>query len=479
MTTRNGKQRDEPHQQSGIGNATASGTSAMANLLHTKSARGIVMAGSLATPTPLDATMVQADIADTVAAIARSQASSSSPTTSKDISEVDESWFNLSFHSSEEEWSKGEQGTNRNMSTPSQTSLRQRTSTTTTNSIKEGRSQHQRRQSHHVNDEDDNHKEQNVTISLAIGANKTRVPVVVKASSAFSPKETKKEKDDDEIPSSSSPSEKEKAAAREMEEEVDENAFSMALGPPPSSAVEETVSLLQNSHQMRQDINQLQMDLFLLKHSTLGSGVGGPGSSVLMGQPHVYGHGDDVEQPLSNDNNSSTGHDASRHNVLFPWLNPTAMSNVTPNEKDELMESLPEDSFSIMLVSSTCSVSFATAFMVFAVQITTFLLLTLNETSSDWSDVIPANVIPSVRITQIIAVTITVMTQDDVRIGISLLYKGYTNNLRNAFDGKVSCLKWIVNTLMRIVEGALGLIVTFLLIVVADTVVGMYFSYIV
>lgn len=248
----------------------------------------------------------------------------------------------------------------------------------------------------------------------------------------------------------------------EEEEEVDENAFSLALGPPPSA--EESVSLLLSSQAMRQDIAELQREMYMIKRMMPGASSSGfrPGGSSAMRPSISDGR---PEQPQ--------GSTQSVRGIFGNWFG--------DDDDEDLYEVLPEDSFSVMMVSKWSSFPFFSSVVVFSVQVATFLLLTLNELSNNATSEnplgVPVSVIPAVRITQIIAITITVFTQDDVRTGVSLFYKGYPNRVNPYLMKHLGKTKFVVITFMRIIEGSLGLLVTFLLIVSASTVIDLLLNF--
>lgn len=158
----------------------------------------------------------------------------------------------------------------------------------------------------------------------------------------------------------------------------------------------------------------------------------------------------------------------------------TNQITIDEEDEDDLMESLPEDSFSVLKVSSLHSVAFWAAILVYFVQVGCFLLLLFNLTENSNDDGnpldIPANVTPAVRVTQVILLTIAVLSQDATRTGIALIYKGYTPAMKEAFPN-LSWWKFYGAVFLRIAEGSLGVGVTFLLIFDSEVVIDLLLNF--
>lgn len=176
---------------------------------------------------------------------------------------------------------------------------------------------------------------------------------------------------------------------------VEPTGFAEALGPVPNT--DETVSLLMSSQGMRQDLDQMRNEFHqvkcMLHRASLASHRASNASAVSMSAlgltPDEENH---PEQPLAG---------ASSRNLPFPFFGNFGLGEDL--EEDDIMETLPEDSFSFLLVSKVCTIPFLSALMVFAVQVSTFLLLTMNELSNNSNPGnplgVPVSVIPAVRAT--------------------------------------------------------------------------------
>ena len=185
--------------------------------------------------------------------------------------------------------------------------------------------------------------------------------------------------------------------------------------------------------------------------------------------------GDDVEKPL--DQTEDQGWFLNVFHEMFDNHNEEEQEA----EDDDFMDSLPEDSFSLMLVSPICSIPFMSALSVLCVQLLAYSLLTFNQMHGNAGTGnifgIPSMVAPAVRFTQVIALAITALTQDLLRTGLLEAYKGYVpETVGNSFK-HVSRTRWIINSIVRCMEGSLGLLVTFILIMTAETVIDLLLNF--
>jgi hypothetical protein len=87
-----------------------------------------------------------------------------------------------------------------------------------------------------------------------------------------------------------------------------------------------------------------------------------------------------------------------------------------------------------------------------------------------------ANVEFPVRVTQILAILITVATQQDMHISMNLLYGGFNTDLQRAFPTATRA-KWLFAIILRFLGGCLGLGITFFLIVSAETVIDVLLNF--
>ncbi|CAB9527771.1 Inherit from bactNOG: outer membrane autotransporter barrel [Seminavis robusta] len=182
-----------------------------------------------------------------------------------------------------------------------------------------------------------------------------------------------------------------------------------------------------------------------------------------------------MEQGL-NANTSSSAHGSSSSS---PTSAPT---------DDHEERSLAQDTFSFLVISRPCDTSMWWGMSVLLVQVLIFTLVAVNISDIDASKSqsnplgIPANVDSAVRFTQFVAILIAVATQDDIRTAILLAYDGYKTEhfqpfVDNGAKVAVSFPKWLCAIVFRILEGGLGLIVTFFLIVRAEVVVDLLLNF--
>jgi hypothetical protein len=146
---------------------------------------------------------------------------------------------------------------------------------------------------------------------------------------------------------------------------------------------------------------------------------------------------------------------------------------------EKYRRTLSGDTFSLMCFSRPTSLSFAWSIAIFLIQIFVFTLVAVNIIDYDHPTNplgIPSNVDTAVRITQLMAIVIAVATQQDIRTGVNLLYDGYQPK-GFALFGYHTRFLWALSIACRLLEGSLGLVVTFLLVVTEDTVVELLLNF--
>jgi hypothetical protein len=90
----------------------------------------------------------------------------------------------------------------------------------------------------------------------------------------------------------------------------------------------------------------------------------------------------------------------------------------------------------------------------------------------------PPNVESTVRTTEVLAIIIAIITQDDMKKVIHILRDGYDeNSFYYAFGCKASRFKWSFLIMLRGLEGLLGLFVTFMLIMQPETVLDLLLNF--
>ena len=132
------------------------------------------------------------------------------------------------------------------------------------------------------------------------------------------------------------------------------------------------------------------------------------------------------------------------------------------------------DYFSLQYSTCFCSLTFITAFGVMVIQLTTMSLLLSDVLDHDAVDNplgIPGGADFAVRCTQVLALFIAVVSQDEVRLSLNLITHGYDPQLlREQIYSDISMMKWLGSLLARLGVGCFGLILTFVLIIRAETV---------
>jgi hypothetical protein len=137
------------------------------------------------------------------------------------------------------------------------------------------------------------------------------------------------------------------------------------------------------------------------------------------------------------------------------------------------------DTFSFLVCSKILSQPFVLGVTVFIFQITIYGLLAVDliKQSSVNPLGIPANVETNVRVTQFLAVIVAVLTQADLRTSLEQVNEGYKQDRIGNVFGEASCGKWWFATACRFLSGALGLVITFFLIVIADNVFDLLLNF--
>jgi hypothetical protein len=153
----------------------------------------------------------------------------------------------------------------------------------------------------------------------------------------------------------------------------------------------------------------------------------------------------------------------------------SSRSQLTDDEKKKL----PPDTFSFLVCSKVLSQPFVFGITVFIFQITIYSLLAVDliNPSSHNPLGIPANVEPSVRGTQFLAIIVAVLTQADLRTSLEQVNEGYNKDRIGNEFGEASRGKWWFAAACRFLQGALGLVLTFFLIVTVDNVFDLLLNF--
>ena len=142
---------------------------------------------------------------------------------------------------------------------------------------------------------------------------------------------------------------------------------------------------------------------------------------------------------------------------------------------------LPKDTFSFIFISRPLSVPFLIAIIVFSFQIAIFSLVSvdvidLSNSRNPFN--MPTNVESTVRATQVLAIIIAIVTQDDVKKVILILRDGYIADVfQGTFGTDATKFKWVLSLVLRASEGLIGLFVTFMLIMQSKTVLDLLLNF--
>jgi hypothetical protein len=91
---------------------------------------------------------------------------------------------------------------------------------------------------------------------------------------------------------------------------------------------------------------------------------------------------------------------------------------------------------------------------------------------------LPPNVEHKVRATQVLAIIIAIVTQDDVKKVILILRDGYDVDVfQSTFGPNATKFKWVLSLVLRASEGLIGLFVTFMLIMQSKTVLELLLNF--
>jgi hypothetical protein len=129
--------------------------------------------------------------------------------------------------------------------------------------------------------------------------------------------------------------------------------------------------------------------------------------------------------------------------------------------------------------SKTLSSPVLFAIVVFITQVAVFTLVAIDITDLENTGNIlniPHNVEAPVRVTEVLALIIAVLTQDDIRTSMNLLRDGYRQSYFGEFEG-VTRTKWAISIVLRALEVLLGLFVTFLLVMQSENVLDLLLNF--
>ena len=153
---------------------------------------------------------------------------------------------------------------------------------------------------------------------------------------------------------------------------------------------------------------------------------------------------------------------------------------LSTSERDFAERTLPEDTFSFLIYSDVFSWSFICGMMVFLFQISIYIILGMNiiDIEKKKNPVgFPIDVVTEVRISEAIAIFISIIAQHDVRRAICLYRDGFDKGgITQVFKG-ATLSKWTLSIVLRASEGLLGLSITFLLIMRSSSVLDLLLNF--
>jgi ABC-type multidrug transport system fused ATPase/permease subunit len=145
-----------------------------------------------------------------------------------------------------------------------------------------------------------------------------------------------------------------------------------------------------------------------------------------------------------------------------------------------LSRSLSNDTFSFIFISGLLSLPFLIAIIVVSFQMTAYSVLTANIIDKGGKNQynFPPNVDYTVRVTQVLAIIIAIVTQDDVKKVILILRDGYDADVfQGTFGPEATKFKWILSLVLRAAVGLFGLFVIFMLIMQSTTVLDLLLDF--
>ena len=163
-----------------------------------------------------------------------------------------------------------------------------------------------------------------------------------------------------------------------------------------------------------------------------------------------------------------------------------AAHELTASEKlQKIVSSLNEDTFSFVISAPIMSAPFFTGIVVFLLKtllyaLTLADLMSLNNNANVAAN-IPVAVHSFVVYTQILALFIAVFTQNDMVVGLKLLYEGFGRNgvgsgINDAFS-HATYPKWLFAVILLFLEGLLGLLATLFLTITSTTILDVLLNF--
>mmetsp|Transcript_54379 Transcript_54379/g.80914 ORF Transcript_54379/g.80914 Transcript_54379/m.80914 type:complete len:680 (-) Transcript_54379:324-2363(-) len=140
---------------------------------------------------------------------------------------------------------------------------------------------------------------------------------------------------------------------------------------------------------------------------------------------------------------------------------------------------LPLDIFSLFFVSPVFSAGFVYSMSCFALQIGIHFLVLYNllRDAPEGNPLkVPLRVEQDVAAAQILALLVSLVTQEDVITTLDMIPVGYNNDVLKT-SGSATRVKWGISDLMRLFEGILSIMVSFIFIIQSTEVLDLFLNF--
>mmetsp|Transcript_3877 Transcript_3877/g.10644 ORF Transcript_3877/g.10644 Transcript_3877/m.10644 type:complete len:926 (-) Transcript_3877:656-3433(-) len=182
--------------------------------------------------------------------------------------------------------------------------------------------------------------------------------------------------------------------------------------------------------------------------------------------------------------NSSSSEKAATENPLVPLRQRIGFIEQQIKNLDSVKEEevIPqkEDIYSLFEVTPWCSGASMFSTIIFFLQMIIFLLC-LVDLAADGSPSNPFDIPPGVGIqvtvAQFLALIITLGANFDFITSLAELVDGYDPVLQELVSIHATKFKWTLSNSFRLLQGALGIVVSFILVVQSDAVIDLFFNF--
>mmetsp|Transcript_1498 Transcript_1498/g.2990 ORF Transcript_1498/g.2990 Transcript_1498/m.2990 type:complete len:644 (-) Transcript_1498:1480-3411(-) len=140
---------------------------------------------------------------------------------------------------------------------------------------------------------------------------------------------------------------------------------------------------------------------------------------------------------------------------------------------------LPQDIFSLFFVSPVCSVGFLYSLCCFALQMGIHFLILYNllRDAPEGNPLkVPLRVENDVVAAQCFALLVSLVAQEDVITTLNNIPVGYNHDILNTF-GSATRIRWVISDFMRLLEGILSIMVSFIFIVQSTEVLELFANF--